>query len=107
MTTLKKLLSVALIVAVTLTSAVLPASATPLIEDLPSDITTQDMNELTARLAVNTYFAERLLFLTGDSESITSAVEPITNDEALHRQALINSNVSYISSALAFTDINC
>lgn len=106
MTTLKKLLSIALIVAVTLTSAVLPASATPLIEDLPSDITTQDMNELTARLAVNTYFAERLLFLTGDLEGIPSAVEPITNDEALHRQALINSNVSYISSALTFTDIN-
>lgn len=107
MKTLRKLLSIALIIAISLTSTALLASASPLHEDLPSDITTQGMNELTARSAVNIYFAERLDFLTGDSESIPSAVEPITNDEFLHKEVLISSNVHYISSTLNFTDINC
>ena len=107
MKTLKKLLSVVLIIAVSLTSTALLVSASPLHEDFLSDITTEDMNELTARAAVNTYFAERLTFLAGNSESIPSAVSPITNDELLHRNALIDANISYISFSLEFLEINC
>lgn len=107
MKTLKKLLSIVLILAFTLTSTALLVSADPMPLDLPSDITTQDMNELTARSIVNTYFAERLAFLTGDSEGIASAVEPITNDEALHREALINNGINYTSSTITITEIVC
>ena len=107
MKTLKKLLSYILILAVVLASTVLLASAAPTLGDMPSGIVTQEMNELTARAAVNTYFAERLTFLSGNSESIPSAVSPITNDELLHRNALIDGNISYISFTLEFLEINC
>ena len=105
MKTLKKLLSIVLILTFTLTSTALLVSADPMPLDLPSDISTQDMNELTARSIVNTYFAERLAFLTGYSESIASAVEPITNDEITHRETLVNNNITYISYTLSFVDI--
>lgn len=107
MKTLKKLLSYILILAVVLASTVLLASAAPTLGDMPSGIVTQEMNELTARAAVNTYFAERLTFLSGNSESIPSAVSPITNDELLHRNALIDGNISYISFTLEFLEIYC
>ena len=100
MKTLKKLFFIVLILTFTLTSTALLASADPMPLELPTDITTQGMNELSVRSIVNDYFTERFAFLAGDSEGIASAVEPITNDEVLHREALINYCIDYISSTI-------
>lgn len=107
MKTLKKLFFIVLILSFTLTSTALLVSADPMPLELPTDITTQGMNELSVRSIVNDYFTERFAFLAGDSESIASAVEPITNDEVLHREALINYCIDYISSTIRFTEVVC
>lgn len=65
-----------LVLVLLLSSTVLHASAVPLRGEPVADITTQAMNELTARLTINTYFAERTAFLSGNSDSIASPVSP-------------------------------
>lgn len=77
-------------------------------ESMIGDITVSpitEMNELNARAAINTYFAQRKAFLTGAAEELPMANDPLEADEAKHLAALTEAGLTVVDSTVVFGDI--
>lgn len=69
------------------------------------DISESSLNELSMPLVVSEYFAQRHAFLEGEVEAIDIACIPITNDEAKHRESLIDSGIARVGLQFSIDDI--
>ena len=66
-----------------------------------------EMNELNARAAINTYFVQRKAFLTGASEELPMANDPLEADEAKHLTKLNEAGLIVLDSTVIFGNIRC
>ena len=102
---LKKFFACVLSVVFLLSMIALPASAGGLISDLEMDISI--MNELTARVAVNNYFSQRLNFLKGETDDITTVNRHMFSDEQEHKSVIDSQGMRILSSQIAIESISC
>jgi len=65
------------------------------------------LNELNVRLVVNSYFAQRLAYLKGEENGITTANIPMGNDETEHKTHLEASNIAILDSTVVLDTIEC
>ena len=101
----KKHLAYLLAVLFLLSVAVFPASAVELNGNM--QIHSSVMNELSARLVVNSYFSQRLAFLNGTAIGIEVVNPAVFTDEQAHKAQLEKECVTIISSSVVINSINC
>lgn len=66
-----------------------------------------EMNELNARAAANTYFAQRKAFLTGAAQALPMANDPLEADEVKYLAKLNEVGLTVVDSTVVFGDIRC
>ena len=69
-------------------------------------IQTSNFHELSIRSTVNDYFAQRKSFLAGAVATIPSAVEPMTADEAVHKEALTQAGYTFVESVIVINTVS-
>lgn len=102
---MKRKFMVPIISLVLLVSLIVPSTATIL--ETRDTIQTSELNELNVRIVVSTYFSQRKSLLSGVSDIISVAVDPIVVDELTHKAALLQAGYTFVDSEIVIDEISC
>ncbi len=103
----KRILSYILVSLYIVSLLCVSASAVGMNAETGQNINTTDLNELSVRLAVNSYFTQRLAYLKGEDNEIAAANIPMGNDEAEHKAHLEANNITILDSTVVLDTIEC
>lgn len=103
----RRIISVGLAVLLVFSLCILPASAGGNIGMEDMVIHTDVMNELSAQVAINSYFTQRLFYLSGASDDITVVNRPMFRDEQKHKTVLEGAGIVLQSSVPSIISIDC